>query len=249
LIGILAATSGVSAAFVDVVAFDIDLEVASGSILGVSFEIVSTQAVPRPIVGDNGGVVGAIIDGSSSAFNSAAFTPSVASTDAILLGGRSEFRLTFSEPLVDPTLHISQLQSNRLRFTSDGQPVQFELLSSDDDFSIHENDTAIQGSPGGNDDANGSLRFPGVFTELSWTVFVPDASMGVTDGYSLQISACATDGCTADFDNSGVVGFADLTQMLNAWGACAPGCGEDLNCDESVGFADLTELLNAWGPC
>ena len=54
--------------------------------------------------------------------------------------------------------------------------------------------------------------------------------------------------CPADLDGDGTVGFADLTQLLSAWGAC-PGCPEDLTGDDAVGFADLTALLGASGPC
>jgi len=54
--------------------------------------------------------------------------------------------------------------------------------------------------------------------------------------------------CVADFSDSGGVGFDDLSQLLNAWGACGA-CPEDLNGDGQVGFADLSALLNSWGPC
>jgi len=53
--------------------------------------------------------------------------------------------------------------------------------------------------------------------------------------------------CIADLIGDDSVGFADLTQLLNAWGPCA--CVEDLDSNGSVGFSDLTILLNAWGPC
>jgi len=54
--------------------------------------------------------------------------------------------------------------------------------------------------------------------------------------------------CLADFNGDQTVGFADLTQLLNAWGPCA-GCDEDIDNGGLVGFADLTLMLNAWGPC
>lgn len=55
-------------------------------------------------------------------------------------------------------------------------------------------------------------------------------------------------GCPADITNDGVVGGADLGQMLSNWGTNGPG-GEDLNGDGIVGGADLGALLSAWGPC
>jgi hypothetical protein len=54
--------------------------------------------------------------------------------------------------------------------------------------------------------------------------------------------------CPADVDGNGNVGFADLTAVLNAWGACTA-CPEDVDGNGIVGFADLTAVLNAWGPC
>ena len=50
----------------------------------------------------------------------------------------------------------------------------------------------------------------------------------------------------ADFDQDGVVGPADLAQLLAAWGKC-PGCPQDLNGDGQVGPADLADLLATWG--
>jgi hypothetical protein len=55
--------------------------------------------------------------------------------------------------------------------------------------------------------------------------------------------------CDADFDNSGDVGFNDLTELLIHWGACPPECPWDLDGGGSVGFGDLTIVLIAWGPC
>ena len=55
------------------------------------------------------------------------------------------------------------------------------------------------------------------------------------------------DGC--DLDGDGAIGFADLTILLNARGACPATCTSDLNGDGSVGFSDLTMVLNAWGGC
>lgn len=59
---------------------------------------------------------------------------------------------------------------------------------------------------------------------------------------------CIDTSCPEDVDCDGAVGFADLSAMLSAWGACA-GCPEDVNGDGAVGFADLAALLAAWGSC
>ena len=53
----------------------------------------------------------------------------------------------------------------------------------------------------------------------------------------------------ADLDGDGVVGFADLSELLTAWGPCPPSapCPTDLDGDGGTAFADLTRLLGAWG--
>jgi len=53
----------------------------------------------------------------------------------------------------------------------------------------------------------------------------------------------------ADLNCDGVVGFADLSQLLANWGPCGDcdDCLEDIDGDCMVGFADLTAVLNAWG--
>ncbi len=54
--------------------------------------------------------------------------------------------------------------------------------------------------------------------------------------------------CPADLDGGGVVGAADLAQLLGSWGPC-PGCAADFNGDGAVGAVDLAELLGNWGAC
>ncbi|MHC4428034.1 MAG: hypothetical protein ACYS0D_05445 [Planctomycetota bacterium] len=54
--------------------------------------------------------------------------------------------------------------------------------------------------------------------------------------------------CPSDLNGDGMVGTADLLQLLSVWGFC-PGCPEDLNGDQFVGTADLLILLSDWGPC
>jgi hypothetical protein len=56
--------------------------------------------------------------------------------------------------------------------------------------------------------------------------------------------------CDADFDETGDVGFGDMTELLIRWGPCPPGpCPWDLDGNGNVGFGDLTTVLIAWGPC
>jgi hypothetical protein len=55
--------------------------------------------------------------------------------------------------------------------------------------------------------------------------------------------------CAADLTGEGLVGFSDLSVLLQAWGACGAVCPEDLDGDGDVGFTDLAALLAIWGPC
>ena len=56
------------------------------------------------------------------------------------------------------------------------------------------------------------------------------------------------DPCPWDLDTSGVVGLADLLELLAAWGP-NPGHPADFDGDDTVGLSDLLELLANWGPC
>ena len=52
--------------------------------------------------------------------------------------------------------------------------------------------------------------------------------------------------CDADLDADGVVGGADLSELLVRWGPCA-GCAADINEDSLVDASDLATLLIFWG--
>jgi len=61
------------------------------------------------------------------------------------------------------------------------------------------------------------------------------------------IEPCAGDP-PGDLDGDGDVDFADLLQLLSAWGPCTsiPECFEDLDGSGEVGFGDLLILLANW---
>ena len=70
---------------------------------------------------------------------------------------------------------------------------------------------------------------------------------GTVDGFQIE----TIDRCPRDLNGDGIIGFADIVQLLAAWGDCpGPGsCEADVNGDGSVGFADLLEILAAYGDC
>jgi hypothetical protein len=49
----------------------------------------------------------------------------------------------------------------------------------------------------------------------------------------------------ADLNGDGVVGAADLSILLAAWGS-TKGNAADLNGDGTVGASDLAQLLDSW---
>jgi hypothetical protein len=176
--------------FAEIIAFNTTTEIATGTLNGVAFTLQSTRAAARPGSGDDGGIVDAITNNTSSAFSAAAFTPAQALGDHLVLGAASDFRITFAQAVSNVTLHLYQLQANRLSFTTSGVPATFSLLSSDGDFTVSASNTAIQGSPGNGDDASGSLLFAGAFTELAWTSATGSGTTPSTpdDGIGLQLS-------------------------------------------------------------
>ena len=175
--------------FADFTAFDISAETASGNLAGINFTLVTNVARPRSI--DNGGVVSGNTIGTSAAFsNASVFTPALSIGDDIGLGSTSEFTLTFAQPVFGLSLHIFQLQANRLTFMINGVPGSFVLVSSDGDLIASNGNTSIEGTSGSGDDASGSLFFSGPITQLSWTsqpgTFADSNSPN--DGFLLQFS-------------------------------------------------------------
>lgn len=54
--------------------------------------------------------------------------------------------------------------------------------------------------------------------------------------------------CVGDIDGDGIVGPADLAQLLGGWGP-NPDHPADLNGDDVVNATDLAQLLGGWGSC
>ncbi|MHC5115129.1 MAG: hypothetical protein ACYTGP_11965 [Planctomycetota bacterium] len=54
--------------------------------------------------------------------------------------------------------------------------------------------------------------------------------------------------CAPDLSGNGAVDFADILEIIAAWGPCT-GCAADLNGDGDVGFGDILVVIGAWGTC
>ncbi len=173
--------------FVDWIAIDPSANTASGLLGSTSVTLSTDDAVPTAFGGE--GVLTGVTNESSDAFaDDQIFTPAIALTDNIGLGAASSFTLSFSTPLTNPTLHIFQLANNELSFTEGSAPLEFSLVSSDGNFGVV-TATTIEGSPPSGPgssptDANGSIRFSGAITKISWT---SDANNN-GDGFRIQLS-------------------------------------------------------------
>ncbi len=79
----------------------------------------------------------------------------------------------------------------------------------------------------------------------------------ISSGTSLDVELdgicdeCQQVACLGDGNSDGVVSFADITKVLENWGATYPpaiGAGPgDANDDGTVNFADITDVILAWG--
>jgi hypothetical protein len=64
-----------------------------------------------------------------------------------------------------------------------------------------------------------------------------------------DVDVAPTPDCVlADFNLDGVVGGADLAEVMVSWGPC-PGCAADINGDGEVDGFDLSYVLGYWGDC
>jgi hypothetical protein len=81
-----------------------------------------------------------------------------------------------------------------------------------------------------------------------WAIGLIDP-VGDTDTPGAFNPGCGsgTPECPGDYNNDGVIGGADLTTLLGAWGT--NDAALDLSGDDFIGGADLTILLGGWGKC
>jgi len=131
-------------------------------------------------------VTDATTNGTFPGYGTNYFTPSIPLTDTIGLAAGSSFTLTFQPPVTNPTLHIYQLSVNTWSFSDGTNPIPFQLVSSDGNFTIPtgSTNTTLTGSHGSGADASGSILFGGTFSRISWH---SDDNISY-DGADIQIS-------------------------------------------------------------
>ncbi len=146
--------------------------VASGTLHGSAVSLSGTTVSPPP---------GSTVDGSSTFFNRADFTPPLAASDAIQFIGASgnSYTLQFANPVTDPVLHLASIAST-LHFPP-GTVVT--RLSGDAEFSVAGSDVVgALDLPA--DDGNGTVRLSGTFSSIPFSTTFPGS-----DGIILQVGA------------------------------------------------------------
>jgi hypothetical protein len=103
---------------------------AAGFIDSIEVSLSTDLAVVRPTPGDGGVLLGILDDSFAGYMDAAVFTPSLPTSDAMVLGATSSFTVTFSQPVKDLIFHIYQLADNQLTFTE-----PFDVLSKTADLS------------------------------------------------------------------------------------------------------------------
>lgn len=73
---------------------------------------------------------------------------------------------------------------------------------------------------------------------------------GLLNGSGINVRLMPRIALGPDLDRDGIVGSADVTLLLGAWGACGsePCCNQDLDRNGIVNGFDLAILLASWGP-
>lgn len=117
----------------------------------------------------------------------------------------------------------------------------------------------VRGDTGDLEEVRGSpfagIRACGFTIATSRTNYDPalhaDWKLDVPPGLEEIEAAIIRLDCPSDLTRDGTVDFADLLELLAAWGSCpAQGpCAADIDDDDEVGFQDLLALLGAWGRC
>jgi hypothetical protein len=155
---------------------------------------------------DSAGTVNPVcLDGTSTGFSLAAFTPALATSDALEFRGYPSspvYTITFGVPVVNPILHIASLAS--ILTFSGATPIE---ISSDHLWSVSGNQ--VFGYDGETLNAYGTIKFLGEYASLSFTAYYARA----WDGIGLQVGATAVPEPAA---SAALLGAAALSLVL-AW--------------------------------
>ena len=145
--------------------------VATGTLLGQSISLSGNHVDPA-----------SPLDGSSTVFASAFFSPPLATSDAAVFYGSPgyTYTLAFGAPVQDPVLHVSSLAST-LQFPAG---TQITKVSGEDTFTV--SGSSVAGVLAGSVDANGTIQLTGTFTSIAFST-TPVYTASTEDGIYLQV--------------------------------------------------------------
>jgi hypothetical protein len=154
---------------------------ASGTLLGASISLSGSHVFPTPT---------SVLDGSWPFFAGPDFTPPLAKTDMIQIGGLpgDAYTLQFGAPVTDPVLEIASM-ADTMVFPN---ATQITKLSGQSTFTVAGN--VVTGTlnaalgPDSVNDSNGTVQLAGTFTSIPFTVD-PNYVLGSEDGILLQVGA------------------------------------------------------------
>jgi hypothetical protein len=126
---------------------------------------------------------GSVVDGSCPLFSGPAFTPALPNSDAVnvVAVNGNRFTVMFTASVQDPLFHLASFGS-RLDFPA-GTAV--EKVSGDDSMTV--SGSTVTWDPHSPADANGTVRVPGVFRSLTFSLTPNFTGGSGVDGIYLQL--------------------------------------------------------------
>ena len=156
--------------------------------------------------------------------NASYFTPASAGLDGAgfnAISGTATIRISFDQPVVDPVLHINNIDISRWDFSQTTDNISH--ISGNDQFSL-EYATVVDIDPstsGGLNSGLGSIIFHGSFSELVATITLVDVT---TDGLFLQLSK-ADDSVDVIFEEESTLGSCPNDEVITRTWQATDGCG------------------------
>jgi hypothetical protein len=153
---------------------------ATGTLLGTSVTLSGTHVWGPPT---------SVLDGSWPYFAGPDFTPALAKSDMIQIGGATgaQYTISFGAPVTNPVLELGSLGS-RLDFPAGTNVVR---LNGDSGFTV--SGSSVSGTPSavigpdGTNDANGTVQLVGTLTSITFTA--TPLYVGPEDGILVQFVA------------------------------------------------------------
>ncbi|MHC5115131.1 MAG: hypothetical protein ACYTGP_11975 [Planctomycetota bacterium] len=153
------------------------------------------------------------------------------------------FKWEEGQPIEEFSGPIAAWTGNAMDIADDGTIIGFDSFSTTRRAWIRPNGGPAEDLVGY---LNG-LGVPGVPPQLE-VCHTLSANGNVMIGLTFFNPGWIIDLCTPDLNGNGAVDFADILEIIAAWGPC-DGCAADLSGNGAADFADILVVIGAWGPC